>query len=444
MKWFTQLSRSPRFPALASAALALLCGTLSLLPVWPGIRIPVPVSDKRMGYLTEHGWMVEPARWKYASPFDKDGFGHVSGPGYWRISRTGKLKALQPPPMVSMPDPRWRPVGPDAQGMTLVWEWSREPGQPPRCHWLGKDGKPAFPGSWDGGQPFGDHGLAAVLLQNEWGFIDRQGNTVIAHAWDATRGFGVSRFAPVMRNGRWGVIDMSGKLVVPPRFHDLTAFDADGMAVARLEGFGFVNPQGRFMIPPVYQQCEPFDQHGMARAVNREGKCGWIGRDGATRVPFLYDAQRENPYFPDLPLVLPVALDGLGGLIDRSGRVVVPPAAGSVRVVTDPLAPEREWYVRVPANAHQHRYPYYPPYGERRVPVFEPACYDENGRRIWPGWDGGKLSSLPVGWRGLCRVLAGLAGLFALVLFALRRRRMKRAAVLAARRDAPFIRKPRG
>lgn len=396
-----------RFPLILASVLAVVLAALSLFPIRQGVRIPVYAGWERMGYIDDNGWLAEPARWKYVSQFDSDGFGYVSGGGFYRIDRAGHLEKQHPPPQVSVSESRHRPL-PDQRGMILACDIDRDVGRP-RFRWVGSDGKPAFPGEWEGALPFGDNDLAAVMLDGEWGFIDRTGKTAIACEWDGTRGFGVSRFAPVMRNGRWGVVDETGGLVVPPRFDDLSAFDGHDMAVARLIDCGFVNSKGKFVIPPVYQECGPFDRFGMARVVDRDGKCGWIGRDGAVRVEFLYDAYADNITFGEHPRVLPVAVGGLGGLVDRGGKVLVPPSSGSVGWVGDPLAPGREWYVRVPANRLGHPY-----YGRQEPPEFVPGCYDESGRLIWSGSRAGAIISR---WRTWCRWLAGVLALYVFLAF---------------------------
>lgn len=418
---------------MPEVVLAVAFGGLSFLPIRPGVRIPVHAGWKHMGYIDDNGWLVEPARWKYVSPFHSDGFGYVSGGGLYRIDRAGRLERRQPPPQAGMSAPRYRPL-PDKRGMILMQDVDRETGRS-RCHWVGSDGKPAFPGEWEDARPFGDNDLAAVMSDGGYGFIDRTGKTVIALEWDDTRGFGVSRFAPVMRNGRWGVVDETGRLVVPPRFFDLSAYDEHDMAVARLSDCGFINPQGRFVIPPIYQNCGPFDCYGMARVVNLAGKCGWIGRDGAVRVGFLYDAHPGNVTLVDHPRVLPVAVDGLGGLVDRGGKVLVPPSSGSVRWVGDPLVPEREWYVRVPTDRDSH------PYGGKvDTPEFVPGCYDESGRLIWAGsWTGVIIAR----WRIWCRSLAGVLLLHVLASFWKRRRAERSGEWIAGRVNSPFIRKLR-
>jgi hypothetical protein len=359
--------------------------------------------------------MVLPARWRYASSFNADGLAHVTNGkhGYFSISRCGELRRLTPPTQVRDRDPRYRPQGPDAQGMTLVWE--RNPaGHQWRCHWILCDGTPAFPGWWDGALPFVADFPAAVLTDGAWGFIDRRENTVIPNEWDATHGFTASGLAAVARNGRWGAIDATGTLVVPLHFDSLSGFDAAGMAAVRIgSGCGYINSRGRIVVPLRYQKAVPFDAHGMARVIDSHNKAGWIDRVGKLRVPFEYDPLDPKWVPADHPRLLPVTVDKRAGLIDRTGMWMVPPGSGRICVAKDPIAPGREWVVRAPAWED----PSQPP-----PPPFKPGCYDENGRLIWSGAGSGGFSALWVNRRTNARWLAACCVVAAWVLFLKRRK----------------------
>lgn len=378
---FSKPLESMRFPKLPFSirllppVLAVLFSAVAVLsPVKPGIRIPVHISKHRMGYIDETGRMVLPARWRRASTFGADGFARVTGPGdwsisrvfrefklgkvitigsdpgYWSISRSGKLRPLKQPPQIEMTDPRWRPLGPDEQGMMLVWKTDPD-GKRPRCHWTLRDGSAAFPGEWDGGLPFASNNLAAVKVDGEWSFINRQGKTVLPAVWDETRGFDASGLACVARNGRWGAIDAAGKLVVPLHFESISGFDTAGMALVRIGGrCGFIDTAGRIVIPPRYVSAEPF--HKVAPSDSSD----------TARV------------------VLSMNQHTVSGWIDRTGKSVVPISSGRLVSTKDPAAPGRVWFVRVPEADDS----------AKAQPPFVPACYDESGRLIWSGggWSG--------------------------------------------------------
>lgn len=65
-------------------------------------------------------------------------------------------------------------------------------------------------------------GLAAVRLENGFGFINSSGDLVIPCQWDFAWDF-ADGYAKVEKNGLWGVIDTSGTLVVPCEWETLEA-----------------------------------------------------------------------------------------------------------------------------------------------------------------------------------------------------------------------------
>ena len=239
------------------------------------------------------------------------------------------------------------------------------------------------------------------MMNSDWGFIDRRGQTVIPNEWDATQGFDASGLACVARNGQWGAIDTTGKLVIPLHFDSISGFDAKGMAsVSMGRSSGFINTKGKIVIPLRYQHVEPFDSTGMSR-VEQNSRAGWIDREGNIKVPIMYNGIKPQWFFTDHPRLLPVKIGTRSGLIDRNGKWVVPLGNGTIHLTKDPISPEREWYVRTP----------YPDDPFNMKPLFTPACYDDNGRLIWSG----------DGWWGVWqwrpdrqRSLAIAAGIFSL------------------------------
>lgn len=72
-------------------------------------------------------------------------------------------------------------------------------------------------------------GLAPVLLDRKWGFLDKQGNLVIDFVYDAATPF-AEGLACVRLQGKWGYIDRKGALVIPASYDYADAF-SEGLAV---------------------------------------------------------------------------------------------------------------------------------------------------------------------------------------------------------------------
>lgn len=97
-------------------------------------------------------------------------------------------------------------------------------------------------------------GLAAVLVGDKWGYIDRSGKMAIRPQFDDTGiwGFhdGMDEVKMGGENGKWGYIDRQGKIIINPRFEYAGDFE-DGLAKVWLsEGTGYIDKQGRWIWSP--------------------------------------------------------------------------------------------------------------------------------------------------------------------------------------------------
>jgi len=67
--------------------------------------------------------------------------------------------------------------------------------------------------------------------------------------------------ALVLKNDRFGYIDRSGKLVIPFRFKGGASDFAEGLAVVqeRIGGkLGYINKRGKYIIPPIFEEADTF------------------------------------------------------------------------------------------------------------------------------------------------------------------------------------------
>jgi hypothetical protein len=358
--------------------IALVCVSLSLLPVRPGILIPVHRQDQQMIYINDAGAVVHPGPWLYAGTFDDKGMSHVtnSEKNCYQMNRSGKASVCPGHIHYSQIHPDHLPLGPDSQGMILL----RNPGN---NRWVLANQQPAFPGTWDEAHPFQGNQAAAVCKNGYWGFIDRTGKKVLPYVWDEASSYDESGVARVCRHGKWGIIDAAGNWIVRPHYRELSEFDAQGLAAATsVSSAGFINREGKIVIPLRYETVEPFDAGGLAKVVKitdwTDRLVGWIDRKGNEVIPCRFPTNEGSWFysFAKHPKLLAVQEGHRSGLIDRKGNWVVPLGDGDLRLIKDPMAPEREWYARIPG----------PNYGLSETPIsFQPGCYDEQGRIIWSG-----------------------------------------------------------
>ena len=66
-------------------------------------------------------------------------------------------------------------------------------------------------------------------------------------AWEFREGM-----AAVMKNGKWGFIDKKGKFLIQPQFED-AAFFSGGLAPVEISGkYGYIDRTGKVVVQPEY------------------------------------------------------------------------------------------------------------------------------------------------------------------------------------------------
>ncbi|TXB61591.1 WG repeat-containing protein [Phaeodactylibacter luteus] len=201
------------------------------------------------------------------------------------------------------------------------------------------------------------HGLAWALTENGAGYIDESGHFRITPQFDRAYDFqwGLAR---VIDNGLYGLIDINGTFVQRPRFSAVSAFDENGLAIARYgnnkvkyalldrsgalqaqgdfqeiepfheglavakgkNGYGYINTKGEWAIEARYSKAGHFAE-GLA-PVQLDGQCGYINAQGTVAIPFQYT--RCQPFEDGRAVVY----QGLrkAGLIDRQGQEIIQPS----------------------------------------------------------------------------------------------------------------------
>ncbi|MEH1819813.1 MAG: WG repeat-containing protein [Nostoc sp.] len=115
-------------------------------------------------------------------------------------------------------------------------------------------------------------GLAAVEIDKQWGYIDKNGRIIIQPqfewAWFFAEGL-----AEISVNCKSGYIDTTGKIIIQPQFEEAKFF-SEGLAAVRIGGkFGYINIKGEFIIQPQFDEAECF-YNGLASVeIGGEGYC---------------------------------------------------------------------------------------------------------------------------------------------------------------------------
>ena len=171
-----------------------------------------------------------------------------------------------------------------------------------------------------------------LVRKNGWfGYVDRQGKTVIKPEYFEARGF-KEGMACVKVEGKYGFIDTSGKLIVQPQY--LAADDfSDGLASVTLDlnKWGYVNTKGTLVIPLLFEVRQRYDAPFQnAQGVFSEGlafvrlagskKSGYIDKNGQFVIQ--NEGLSGSPFSEGLAFVTPMkVVDTYGRPTDRQGYI---------------------------------------------------------------------------------------------------------------------------
>ena len=160
--------------------------------------------------------------------------------------------------------------------------------------------------------------LAQVKINGKFGYINKQGESVIPARYDYARSFSEG-LARVEINGKYGFINKKGESVIPARYDNAWSF-YEGLAGVEINGkYGFINKQGELVIPARYDYAWPFSE-GLAQ-VKINGKWGYINKQGESVIPARYDdTERFSEGLAE------VEINGKYGFINKQGESVIPPA----------------------------------------------------------------------------------------------------------------------
>lgn len=165
-------------------------------------------------------------------------------------------------------------------------------------------------------------GLARVLKDSLYGFIDENGKIAIPLKYDDAIGFS-NGFAKVKQNGKYGIINTEGNVIIPLEYEIVGVF-SEGLARVKQAGkWGFFDESGNVAIQFIYEYAGFFSE-GLAVVAKRDKskKDGWsdgfIDKSGKVVIPFIYD--NVGNFSEGLASV---KQNGKWGFIDKTGNVVI-------------------------------------------------------------------------------------------------------------------------
>lgn len=238
---------------------------------------------------------------------------------------------------------------------------------------INKGGKEAFPCNYDFAKPFSE-GLAVVMKDNEYSYIDTKGNKVIKLKKSQTGESFSDGLAAIIENGKYGFIDKKGEIVIPisfdcgdvmgeaSEFHDGVAIVSkndkefyidkngkeisfgeyhplvfvDGIAMVYKDNkYGFIDKNGKEVVPCIYDEASDFSE-GYAVG-KKDGKCIVIDKKGNEVLSLNYDG--ISSFKNGLCCVYSKDDNSLlSGYIDVHGKEIIPCIYNSFNDFSEGLA----------------------------------------------------------------------------------------------------------
>jgi len=234
----------------------------------------------KWGYIDKKGTTVIPFNYDNAGLFS-EGLASVRVKEKWGyIDKRGKLVT---PLKYHLAHPFS-----DGRGLVVIKEKGKS------LHgFVDQSGKEVIPAIYNGAKPFSEGLSNAHIVSGdnyEYFFMDRQGIRVFEFSgWAFSEGL-----ACVLRENNFGFMDRNGENVIPYKFGLCNSF-SEGLAAVSMGGasrkWGYIDRRGKPVVDYMYDNVTEF-REGLA-AVKLKGKWGYIDRQGSVVLPFKYELAGE-------------------------------------------------------------------------------------------------------------------------------------------------------
>lgn len=203
---------------------------------------------------------------------------------------------------------------------------------------IDKNGKIVVTPIYEDAEDFSE-GLAAVAIKDDidsvtkWGYIDKSGVVKIDFQFINHKNIITSKplsfnegLAFASSDGeKWGYINKDGKYQINPQF-DNDYFNSsnftNGLALVYVHNmYGFIDRNGKYIINPQFTDARVFTENNLAAVQNHDNKWGFINKDGKYVI---------NPQFDDVVVgfmgnLAFVQLFNKYGVINNIGQYIVNP-----------------------------------------------------------------------------------------------------------------------
>jgi hypothetical protein len=136
-------------------------------------------------------------------------------------------------------------------------------------------------------------GLAAVKVDEQYGFIDKKGKWAILPNYEYAYNFS-NGFARVFNGKQYGFVDKKGKMLTGFYYSFADNF-SEGLALVKVgEKYGYIDTNGKEIIPCIFVYAQPFSE-GLA-AVYNNGGISFINKEGGVAINTKLDYTKGFQY----------------------------------------------------------------------------------------------------------------------------------------------------
>lgn len=170
-----------------------------------------------------------------------------------------------------------------------------------------------------------------------FGYLYKNGDVVIPFIYDDSSGFDEQGWALVENNNKYWFIDSNNKIVYQNDSYEKIMPFFEDVAVVRRNGlYGYISRDGIEILPCKYDYAEPYSE-GLF-LVKSNGRWIYLLLDGTPA--FHMNFEQAEPFENGHALF---ALHDKWGLLNREGKIVVPPIYNEIRKIDESLPFYQLW-----------------------------------------------------------------------------------------------------
>ena len=172
-----------------------------------------------------------------------------------------------------------------------------------------------------------------IRKSGKYGIINRAGDMLVKPKYEQLEQLENPNYFRVLVDGMYGVIDATGRIIVPAEYNYIGRMSEDMIVAKRGRDYGCFDANGTNVVPFEFLEIKEY-VGGMARIQGRNGRYGFIDKNGSDLVLTMFDSVEY--YSEDLALVTAM---GAVGFVDMQGNWVVRPIYDNGRSFSCGLAP---------------------------------------------------------------------------------------------------------